>query len=514
MTDNPYCDQVRHVLPRLLSLFDTNTTKPSYGVGDRLHWAWKLTDFGNSTMQGAAHGLARLLDAGLLPEWLPEKTVLERIDAMFAGAEYLRRRNGSMEEAFPYESSFCVTALVAFDLLCAVELLGDRIDDQTRQRYLATVKPMIAFLCEADETHGIISNHLATGAAALFRWAKITNDAAAESRGKIVLERILSHQSEEGWYREYEGADPGYQSLCTYYLADVHEQRPDLGLLPSLQRSVEFLWHFAHPDGSFGGNYGSRNTRFYYPAGIASIAAAVPKAAALDSFMRESVANHTVVTLDTMDESALVPMFNAYCWAAALPEPEAEAVLPSLTGDKKTTHFKDAGLFIDSGPEHYTIISYHKGGVCYHYPRGGSPLINAGVVAESANGKRYSSQVYERATEFRESGGTITITADLLPIKNQMPTPYKFIVLRLLNVTLMRVRFLSEFIKRFLVKYLITGSSGAAGRNVRTIKLGTDLTIVDALEDADRMEVVDVKQPFTAIHMACAGFWQRQDEER
>ena len=71
--------------------------------------------------------------------------------------------------------------------------------------------------------------------------------------------------------------------------------------MSSLQRSLAFLWHFAHPDGSFGGHYGSRNTRFYYPAGIASLATAAPEAAALDHFMRQSVAIHRVVTLDTME---------------------------------------------------------------------------------------------------------------------------------------------------------------------------------------------------------------------
>ena len=36
----------------------------------------------------------------------------------------------------------------------------------------------------------------------------------------------------------------------------------DLGLLEPLRRSIQFLQYFVHPDGSFGGIYGSKS-RFY-----------------------------------------------------------------------------------------------------------------------------------------------------------------------------------------------------------------------------------------------------------
>lgn len=254
--ENPCLEQVHGVLPRLLALFDRDPTSPTHGVGDRYYWAWKLIDFGNGTFQGAAHGLARLVAADLLPPWLSEPAALRRIEAMFHGAGRLRRRNGSLEEAFPHESSFCVTALVAFDLLSALRLLGSRIEDRPRARCLEIVRPMVEFLLAADEHHGFISNHLATAAAALFAWDSLAGEDLAARRGRVFLERILSAQSPEGWFREYEGADPGYQTLATYYLAALHQLRPDLELLEPLRRSIRFLWRFAHPDGSFGGHYG------------------------------------------------------------------------------------------------------------------------------------------------------------------------------------------------------------------------------------------------------------------
>jgi hypothetical protein len=535
---NPYLDQAHRVLPRLLALFDADATSPMYGQGDRFHWAWKLIDFANGTFQGAAHGLARLLADGLLPSSFDEGRVLKRIDAMYTGARALTRRNGSLEEAFPYESSFCVTALVAYDLLTAIELLGDRLDATTQQRYVAVVEPMVRFLHRADETHGFISNHLATAAAALFKWTAVSGK-SADDRGREILDRVLGAQSDEGWFREYDGADPGYQSLCTYYLADLHRLRPDLNLAEPLARSVRFLWHFAHPDGSFGGLYGSRNTRFFVPAGVEALAPHVPEAAALARFMRRAVACHRTVTLDVMDAPNLVPMFNTYCWAASLCRAGAGSVakpdndtltLPAEAREPARLRWPKAGLIIDRGPRHYTVVSTHKGGVCCHFTRhealdanapdpfaGTRSHVNAGVVARSADDKRYSSQASwaDNIATINGDTVTVTVTAPLTRMRHRTPTPGQFIVLRVLNVTLMRSRAMGEWVKRVLVRMLITGGGGGlAAKNKRTIHLGPDLRIEDEWVGPHAgLERVTLDGPFSAIHMAGQGYWQAQDDE-
>ena len=148
---NPYLYIIYSIIPRLLALYDNDQTSHTYGVGDRYRWAWKLIDFGNATFQGAAHGLSRLLVNNMLPEYFSARAVISRIDAMFFGVESLRYANGSLEEAFPYESSFSVSALIAYDLLSSVELLSSYIDAQTRTRFLKVIAPIINFLHQADE---------------------------------------------------------------------------------------------------------------------------------------------------------------------------------------------------------------------------------------------------------------------------------------------------------------------------------------------------------------------------
>ncbi|HKJ67122.1 MAG TPA: hypothetical protein VKA68_04145 [bacterium] len=519
--NNPYLDEIYRVLPRLLALYDRDNTSPTYGVGDRLYWAWKVKDFANGTFQGAAHGLARLLHHDLLPDYVSERAVLERIDAMFRGAQYISYPNGSAVEAFPYENSFCVTALVAYDLLTAIEILASALPEKNRTRYLRIVRPMIQFVERSEETHAFISNHLATAAAALYKWNHLTAE-SGRSRADVLLERILDEQSEDGWYREYEGADPGYQSLATDYLADIHAMTRYKRFEDSLARSLQFLWYFAHPDGSFGGHYGSRNTRFYFPAGIKYLAGEIPEATVLAEYMEHSITRHSVVTLDTLDESNLIPMFNSYCRAAALwrvrtAESSGEdPVLPALQREYHRKRFDEAGLLIDNTPRAYTIVSWQKGGVCYHFSKeNGTRIIDTGVVGKSPAGELFSSQTSQPENSLRVGDKVITVEAALTTLHKEYPAPLKFLLLRVLNLTVMRIRWIREFIKRRLVKRLITGRKVLSIRNKRTITLGEHLHINDEWIPANcNLERVEVPQPFSAIHMASQGYWQRQDDSR
>jgi hypothetical protein len=514
---SPYFEDIRHTLPRLLALMDGDRTSASFGMADRYRWAWGLIDFGNGTFQGAAHGLARLWQAGLWPYKTGRDQFLRRIDALFLGAARLARADGSMEEAFPNEGSFCVTALVAFDLLCAIELLRDDAPEEMRQRWQAIVRPLISYLYTADETHALISNHLATAVAALVRWNMLTGEAASELRARELLVRILQHQSGEGWFREYEGADPGYQSLCTYYLADVHRLRPDWGLAEPLERSLRFLWYFAHPDGSFGGLYGSRCTRFYYPAGAEALATEVPEAAALASFMSESIACGRVVTLAAMDEPNLVPMFNAYCWAAVLwsqtERTKSVPKLPALSGEVYRRTFQQTGLLIDSGPEHYTIINTHKGGVVAHFRRGKGALIDAGVVVINKKSRLGSSQAFSAGNQATLEGDLLIVEATISTMPKQLPTPFQFILLRLLCLSVFRLRPLRECVKRLLVRLLITQRQQWPARNMRQILLGPALTVSDKLTAGTGYRAMPNPGPFVAIHMASQGYWQLGDDE-
>lgn len=512
--DNPYLQEVHANLPRLLALFDRDPFSPTLGVGDRLYWSWKLKDFGNGTFQGAVHGLARLISEQALPEWLSEPSILKRIDAMIMGTKRLTRRDGSLEEAFPYESSFCVTALVAYDLLSCIALLRDRLSTEQKDRWLSVVAPMIAFLKCADETHAIISNHLATAVAGLLRWQELTGE-PTDVRAHELLGRILEHASSEGWFKEYDGADPGYQTLAMYYLVDVSALKPEWGLAPVLANACEFLSYCAHPDGSFGGPYGSRDTRFFCPGGIERLAHSVPAAAALALTMRKSIAERKTVTLSAIDESNLVPFFNAYCRAAIelRTEPVNAATLPCATLKSWRHHLPEAGLLIERGSHEYTVVSWHKGGVVCHFAKDGTANINCAPVVRDPRGQLYSAQhpVMDNGIDVQQD--TVIVKAQLKPLRHELPTPSRYLILRILNLTVMRMRFAGEIIKQLLVRFLITGQGKTVGSVVRTIHFTPYFAIEDRIEgSAAEWERQQPANPYAVIHMASRGYWQRGDD--
>lgn len=515
-SNNPYLDEVITALPRVLALFDADKTNTSFGMGDRYFWAWGLIDFGNATYQGAAHGFARLWTSGLWPYPTTPHKFHERIHSIFTATKTLTQKDGSLEEAFPNEGSYCVTALVAFDLLCTIELLESEVTGEMHEQWKSIIAPLITYLISFNETHAVISNHLATASAALLRWHKMTSDDKSQQKAILLLERIRKYQSVEGWLKEYDGPDPGYQSFCTYYLADVHQQRPDLLPLESLESSVQFLWHFAHPDGSFGGMYGSRCTRFYCPAGMELLADTIPEAGALASFMRKSVCRGRVVTLSTMDDSNLVPMFNAYCYSATLcnaEREESEMVLPSCRTKQDRTAFPHCGIFIDQDRDFYTIISTSKGGVVYHYVDGEQRIIDGGVVVQK-NNVIGSTQMWNEENNVTELDNGIVVESEFRVMPKHLPTPLQFLILRMFCVTVFLISPLREWVKKQLVKRLITSSKSMKATNTRTITLGKNLTITDTQKTPSNMEVLKTVDTFVPIHMASQGYWQFQDEQQ
>jgi hypothetical protein len=502
----PYKDIAIASLPRVLALFNDNNISPMLGVGDRYHWSWKGSDFANGTFQGAVHGLACLAAHDLLPDEISKTKILTKIKRAIDGVRKITYRNGSLDEILPFESSYCVTSLVAFDILCAVDTLKDHISKSDISRHVETVRPLIKFIVSHKETHGVITNHLAVSLAALGRWQIMTRENVQETINE-VLEQILSHYSNEGWFLEYSGADFGYQTLALDYLVDFNALFPDSDLGKPLEKALTFLSYGAHPDGSFGGTYGSRNTRFLYPAGIEIMAHDFEGAIPLARFSREAHKKNTVVGLPAMDEPNFITMFNSVCRAAAIANKlPTRGKLPHQLS-KINAQFPDAGLIIVGSQNNYNIINWKKGGSFYSSTQGKS----GGLIASGKEGKIYTSQSGLTGKLVSATDDEIIIEGQLERFQSLYPTPGKMIILRLLCLTLMRINSLNKIIKKLLVKLLIQKSSSPKAIAQRKISL-LDNTIEDVWIDNPHGLNFLEQQDFYAIHMASQGYWQVGDD--
>jgi len=243
----------------------------------------------------------------------------------------------------------------------------------------------------------------------------------------------------------------------------------------------------------------------------------IPEAAALADFMRKSIASHATVTLDTMDESNLIPMFNSYCIAAGGVE-ASNKVYPKMPCHDESlglVHFPDAGLIVHGDEHAYTVVSSNKGGVCYRFPRvnGIRPVIDLGVVYRDQNGERFSTQAFDQKNMVRIEDAVIDVWARLVEPNQSYPGPVKFIILRLLSLTFMRNTIFRKWIKKILAWLLVNRKRKSEVTNHRKIKLGKKFAILDEVDKlpADWSRE-DHDGPFWTIHMASQGYWQKQDD--
>lgn len=529
MKNNTYLHKIQAILPRILAFYDNAPTSKTYGLGDRRFWAWKLVDFPNATFQGSCHGLATLISANLLPWNICKNSIIARILSMVEGVEKTTRPNGSLEEAFPYESSFGVTALIAHSLICTKKLLNDHLSSHEKQKFTQCIETLISFISKNIESHGIISNHLAVGAAALIFWEK--ENEKFSGKGQEILEIIYKNQSKEGWYKEYTGSDPGYSTLTLNYLGPIYKLDNQENLRKSLEKYLNFIKYCIHPDGSFGGAYGSRNTRFFYPAGFEMLADEFPIAKAISDFMRISIKNNHCITISAIDDINLIPMFNSYALAAKVfidkqskkkyinksfqnnnsQEGDENISLPSISSDLWKKYFPEAGLFICSSPKKFFWIATKKGGAWGQLNKKNMKWQSDwGALWKDEHNNYHSGQEITSKVYFHND--KIFLFIPLKKYTHILPSPMKFIFLRILNLSLMRFSPFSRIIKKLLVKLLIVKFPRISAHGKRVFDPWKDKPLIlDRCSENWKNKCS--KKPFYAIHMASQGYWQVQDDQ-
>ena len=508
---NIYKDILSSNLPRLLSCYNLDRGSDTYGYGDRLFWGWKISDFPNGTMQCGVHALSIAIKMGLVEN---EEFYLDVVDASVMAIERIMDRNGSLVEAYPGESSFCVTALVAFDVLSSIRILGRKLSTERVSRYLGIIGRLIGFIEKNDEHHAIISNHLATAAAAVTLWKAITGETLG--RDKELLDLIYRHQSDEGWFLEYESADQGYQTLCTHYLASIFNVTGDEELGRRLERSGAYLKYFVHPDGTIGGLYGSRNTEVYYPGGIVCLSETMADFAQIAKGLEAGIKKQHHILPDSIDPGNYFPLLNSYATAAYHFE-RCKNALVAVDEQQYESNFQktfeDSGIFICSTPAYYSITNYKKGGTLKVFEKGhGHIEIEDGGICGKMGEKKFSTQHYDPDATFENH----EIAARFCLNNESYPSPLTTILLRGLGLTVFRFLFLGNLFKKIIVKMLMTGKRQAGGLAVRKfIFEESRIHIHETIRPASGLKGASFRRlgRGRSIHMASSGYYLKQIEQ-
>lgn len=483
---------------------DRDRYSKTYGSFDRLYWGWKLKDFSDLTLQRLVYPCTKIL---MLQNNLDDSH-LEYIVAAFNFTIKSVHQDGSIDQAFYGEHSHAGTGFLLFDLVNTYELIRDLIDSHDRKNIENLLRHMADYLLKHDETHGFISNHLLGVAASLIKMYTFFDDKIYFDKAYLYINSVLENQSSEGWLLEYNGADPGYQTLGIYYLAYIYKLTNDSMIREPLFKAIEFVAYFIHPDGSFGGEYGSRNTEIFYPGGIALLLdEMMPLHHSMITFMRESIENHKTVTLDAIDVGNLAPLINNFL---LLQEAEVDENLSTLLPFNKVFKkvLNEMGVYLFSNQRYYSIVSMNKGGIVKSFSKlsGQKVLDHCGYVLQQ-NNKIYTTQLHKN-NRYVMNGNTMTIDVGFYAHEQPIPTALNFVLLKLFFLIVQRSYYVREIGKKLLAKLMLKKQPKIFKTVQIMVEFNEDETSVFMTStDKNRILQIDGSYKFSTVHMASSKYY-------
>jgi len=468
-------------IPKLLTLLDRNPHSPTYGCFDRNFWHYKIIDFPSGMAQEFVWPLALAYSTQTSSnQFYHQPAIKGWVEAGISYAARSAHRDGSCDDYYPFERA---GGAAAFSLLACIE--SYKLLELRNEALLRFFEKRGDWLARHHES-GRLSNHQALIALCLELLSQLLPTTKWEEASRQRIERVLSWQSAEGWFQEYEGCDPGYHTLTIFCLARLHQLKPAQALKEAIERAVRLAAEFIHPDGSYGGEYGSRNTYNFFPDGFELAGQWMPEALAINDCFLTGLA------------SKLAPCYSDdhiighHAWNYLLAYRDFVAERPAFLKRKPgRIWLKEAGILIDRHASEELYVALNKGGVFKLFR--GDRLI--------ASDTQFSLEV-RASGEIRNAVGHLVdnyeleITDEILSIrgslgwaKQKQMSPVRLILLRLMMMTL--GRFFPNLIRRLLQKMLITGKKSAPFTFQRVLKKQSDgWKIIDELRAEDWADVL------------------------
>jgi len=451
------------LIPKILTLQDRNQHSPTFGCFDRNFWHYKIIDFPSGMAQEFVWPVALAYDCPVSGNQFYRKPALRAwVEAGIVYAARNSHRDGSCDDYFPFERA---GGAAAFSLLACVESYV--LLKLNNPEILSFFERRADWLAGHRES-GRLTNHQALIVVCLDRVGDLLNTPQWRKARDKRLARVLEWQDEEGWFQEYEGCDPGYQTLTISLLAQAFERTPTADLRDALERAVRFTAEFIHPDGSFGGEYGSRNTYNFFPHGFEVFGKHMPEALEVNDRYLEGLGKGLAAC------HADDHIVGHHAWNFLLAWRDFQTNRPARGPWSRSAYFPNAGLCIRRSAASDLYVALNKGGV-FRFFRNGLCVAADTQVSLVANGRNAVAHLvgdYKTALNDRE----IVIRGTMGWAKHRSMTPVRLIILRLFM--LCGGRFFSNIIRRLLQRMLITGRRTAPFHFERRLSLLEDRLIV------------------------------------
>lgn len=129
--NNIFKDKVYRHIKRIMGFIDTDIASPTFGCCDRNYWHYKIIDYYNARYQELSLILAFFYkdkDSYLYKNENLLKLIKGIIDFWIKNLN----KNGSVNEVYPFEQSFCATSFGAYIITEVLELLDL---EEEKQKY-------------------------------------------------------------------------------------------------------------------------------------------------------------------------------------------------------------------------------------------------------------------------------------------------------------------------------------------------------------------------------------------
>ncbi len=509
-----YQDKVLQKIPYLLSHLNRDSASGNFGSFDRAYWAWGNKDYSNADHQRGVYPLSLLYSNDFEGNpYFENDNILRWIEAALSFWIKIQNGNGSFNQWYPYEYSVGTTAFTLYPVTESYFLLKDRMDVELKERLKASFRKGADFILRNDEKHGFISNHQAGMALALSSVYTVTSEEKYRKKSEEIVSRIIENQSEEGWYSEYGGADPGYESLGIYYLSNLWKRSKDPTLLDSLKRSLEFYLYLVKPNKTTGGIFGSRNTELFFPSGFEILKVEIPVCEDIINFFMDPIEKNNIPTIDNIDFYNFIPLLDSYA-SAVIESGDAEydpgVKFPLTEIQNGIINFDRARICIFRKRDIYSILGISKGGVIEVYKGEDLIYLDDGYLGKTGSGTKVSSQKLNLNCKYSINGNEVRLEQDFYILPDQQVTPFKNLVLRSGTSTFGRIGFFNKLIKEMLAKILISGLKKYPVKLTRNIVLEDDhIEVTDILKGnkLSNLEYLHRTHRFFTVFMGSARYF-------
>lgn len=456
-------------IPHIICLVDRHKLSPTYGCFDRAFWHYKTSPFPSGMFQEFVLPLALVFKFEFPggSKYFNQPRLRELVEAGIKFAAVSSHKDGSCDDYFPYERALGATAFSLYAMTESCLLLGIRRED-----FLEFFRKRGGWLASHQES-GRLSNHQALTALSLYNVFLLTGDSRFERAARRRLDLVLSWQSPEGWFPEYEGCDPGYLTATIDFLAKYESRSGDQRARGPLERAIDFLEKFVHPDGSCGGEYGSRNTYLLFPHGLELCSRWHPVARIIANRYLRGLKRGMRVHLDDDRLCGHLCYNHLQAYLDSQEEMEEKEIPNSI---RLNQYFQHARLFVHRERKKHLVVSAAKGGSVSLYIEGTIVYSDSGLVARLSDGKVVVSHLQDDYEVF-VGEGKIQVGGNFGETTFKLPSP---VSQALFHVGMCSVgRWRSDLVRRILQRMLIVGKKKHPMRFRRTFLIGKEVSLVD-----------------------------------